>query len=391
MPVRDQTILWTKIVIVLLLVGMSAGRACTVGVVSGEATADGRPLLWKNRDSGHRDNEVRYFKGPRYEFMGVTNQGDTTQVWMGLNSAGLAIMNSESKDLPGTRYDDEGVLMKVVLGRFATVQEVEKYLKTTNKKGRAVTSNFGVIDAHGGAGFFETGNHSFTFFDANTTADGFLVRANFAETGNGGGYGYYRRNRARELLQSGARKHRLTYRYLIQSVSRDIQTAAGNPYPLESTAIDTVPTRGTVNRYRTVSAAVFHGVKEGENPNFATMWTILGEPVAGIAVPLWVATHEPGELMHGSEGARMNQAIQHIEGRVYTDTADPTAINPREVASVTTGFEAIESGFFQMTDQALQAWKRRYDYPTGMEQLQQLIQRTAYNVLTYRSHALEAP
>ena len=373
-----------------LLILTGTASACTVGVVSGKATVDGRPLLWKNRDSNNRDNEVRYFKGQRYEFMGVINAGDSTQVWMGLNSAGLAIMNSESKDLPGTRYDDEGVLMKYALGHFATVQEVDDYLKSTNREGRAVTSNFGVIDGKGGAGFFETGNHTYTFFDANTASDGYLVRANFAETGNGDGYGYYRCDRAKELFQPMARKHQMSYRYILQSVSRDIQAAACNPYPLATTTIDTVPTRGTVNRHRTVSVAVFHGVKKGENPYFATMWTVLGEPVAGLAVPVWVATADPGDLMHGERGAKMNRAIQRIESQVYTAAADPTVINPRGVAEVTAGFQDLESGFFDMTDQALQEWRLRYDYVRGMERLQNLIQTTAYNVLTYRSKAVEA-
>lgn len=374
----------------MLLIFTSTAAACTVGVVSGKATADGRPLLWKNRDSSNRDNEVLYFKGPRYEFMGVINAGDSTQVWMGLNSAGLAIMNSESRDLPGTRFDDEGILMKYVLGHFATVREVDDYLKSTNREGRAVTSNFGVIDGNNGAGFFETGNHAYTFFDANAAEDGYLVRANFAETGNGDGYGYYRCDRAKELFQPMAQKHQMTARYILQNVSRDIQAAACNPYPLATTKIDTVPTRGTVNRHRTVSVAVFHGVKKGENPYFATMWTILGEPVAGLAVPLWVATAHTGKLMHGKAGADMNRAVQRIERQVYTDAADSTVINPRSVADVTAGFMDIEAGFFDMTDQALQEWHLRYDYIRGMQRLQDLIQNTAYNILTYRSTAVES-
>lgn len=373
-----------------LLIFAGSAFACTVGVISGNATEDGRPLLWKNRDSGFRDNEVLHFKGPQYAFMGVINIGDDTQVWMGLNSAGLAIMNSESKDLPGDRYDDEGRFMKHVLGNFATVGQVQQYLEETNASGRAVTSNFGVIDGEGGAGFFETGNHSYTFFDANTAPDGYLVRANFAETGNGDGYGYFRCDRAKALIQTMAQKKQVSHRYLLQTVSRDIQAAGCDPYPLESTTLDTVPTRGTVNRHRTVSVAVFHGVRKGENPYFATMWTILGEPVAGIAFPIWVATGDPGELLYGSNGARMNQAIHRIEGQIYTNAADPTLINPQAVTSVTAGFRQIENGFFRMTDQALREWRLRYDYPRGMRRLQRLLQQTAYEFLTYRSQAIDA-
>ena len=38
-------------------------KACTSAVVSGKATPDGRPLLWKNRDTGYLRNHVAYVKG----------------------------------------------------------------------------------------------------------------------------------------------------------------------------------------------------------------------------------------------------------------------------------------------------------------------------------------
>ena len=35
-------------------------EGCTVGVASGRATPDGRPLLWKTRDGSAMNNEVYY-------------------------------------------------------------------------------------------------------------------------------------------------------------------------------------------------------------------------------------------------------------------------------------------------------------------------------------------
>ena len=48
----------------------SAGplSACTSAVISGKVTPDGRPLLWKNRDTDFPQNSVRYFSGGRYPF-----------------------------------------------------------------------------------------------------------------------------------------------------------------------------------------------------------------------------------------------------------------------------------------------------------------------------------
>ncbi|MCI0495741.1 hypothetical protein L0Z72_12120, partial [candidate division KSB1 bacterium] len=49
----------------------SAQEECTVAVVSGKATVDGRPLLWKNRDTSYLDNEVSYFADGKYAYIGV--------------------------------------------------------------------------------------------------------------------------------------------------------------------------------------------------------------------------------------------------------------------------------------------------------------------------------
>ena len=169
----------------LLFLGILASvvqgyEGCTVAVISAQATVDGRPLLWKNRDSSFRENEVAFFRGVRHDFLGVINAGDTTQVWMGVNTAGLAIMNAESMDQPGDSADTEGFFMKQVLAECGRLQDVETLLRQTNLLGRGTRANFGCIDAFGGAALYETGNRSFVCFDVNDpliAPDGFLVRA----------------------------------------------------------------------------------------------------------------------------------------------------------------------------------------------------------------------
>ncbi len=372
--------------LILIFLGISAPvyPKCTVAVVSGKATPDGRPLLWKNRDSSNRDNEIMYFKGEKYDFIGVVNAGDPSQVWMGINSAGLAIMNSESKDLEGSDYDAEGYLMKHVLGEFATVREFQKYLDLSNGVGRAVTSNFGLIDAQGGAGFFETGNTTYTFFDANnaqTAPNGFLVRANYAETGNGKGYGYYRRGRAEDLLKFAVDHDSLTYKYILQAVARDVKTESIDPYPLDSTTVDTLSTTTTVDRHRTVSCAVFHGVRAGEDPKFATMWTILGEPVAGVAIPLWVASGETGKLVTGKAGAPLNETIQSIEAELYPLKDNPTVLNISALPSIFSVNIPLEDLIFDATERTLDAWHTNQNYLESIQQFQYQCQATVQSVL----------
>lgn len=109
---------------------------CTVAVVSGKATVDGRPLLWKNRDTSTLDNEVAFFDDGEYPYIGVINAGDRAQVWMGVNSVGFAIMNSESQDLEGDTLDAEGYFMKQALMECATASDFERLLLKTNEPGR---------------------------------------------------------------------------------------------------------------------------------------------------------------------------------------------------------------------------------------------------------------
>ena len=135
--------------------------ACTTAIISGKFTPDGRPLLWKNRDTGDTDNKLMYFTDGKYDYIGLVNSKDTTgrEVWVGMNTAGFAIMNSVSYNInPKEEADagiNEGKVMKQALQQCATVDDFEKMLKTLAKP-YGIAANFG--DAQGTGAFFETSN-----------------------------------------------------------------------------------------------------------------------------------------------------------------------------------------------------------------------------------------
>ena len=52
----------------LLAVGQTL--ACTSFIVSGRVTKSGRPMIFKNRDTGNLDNCMVAMQGERYRFMG---------------------------------------------------------------------------------------------------------------------------------------------------------------------------------------------------------------------------------------------------------------------------------------------------------------------------------
>jgi len=169
---------------------------CTSAVVSPPASADGRALLWKHRDSKNQHNEVVVRDDGKYLYTGVVNVGDEAarEIWMGVNEAGLAVMNTASDDLgqPDEPKDGEGRLLKVILQSCAGLADVEALLVLTDVGGRDVTTNIGVIDAHGGAAFFEVGQKHHARYDADATQRGYVLRTNFALTAKdeeeGGGH-----------------------------------------------------------------------------------------------------------------------------------------------------------------------------------------------------------
>ena len=107
----------TKRIAAFMLAGLAATSVypCTLAVISGKATRDGRALMWKNRDTDKVDNKTLYLTGPKYAFIALVDAGDAKgeEAWGGLNSEGFAVMYSQT--------DDQGAPGRT--GRQRTVHE----------------------------------------------------------------------------------------------------------------------------------------------------------------------------------------------------------------------------------------------------------------------------
>lgn len=327
----DRNVTLAAVLTTAVLAGSLLGapaplHACTTAVVSGAATADGRPLLWKNRDADDLHNQVVYRDDGRYPYVGVVNQGDTAglQIWAGVNSAGFAIMNSASYNLDDRDTLAEGAFMKLALQSCATLADFERLLGSTNLRGaRDTTANFGVIDAQGGAAYFETGLTTFRRFDATdpaTAPRGALIRSNYSDSGDAGtGSGLLRRERASELVEALVTSRQLDARTLLAGVSRDIANARTGAFPLAHPDAARFAWVGdSINRDITASVTLVAGVPAGGDPGLATAWFILGQPVTGVASPVWVrAAAIPAELAAGAEPAPLGAACDRVRARLY--------------------------------------------------------------------------
>ncbi len=307
---------------------------CTVAVISGKATPDRRPLLWKNRDASDIDNKLVYIKGPKFAFIGLVNARDkeNQNVWAGINSQGFAIINALASDLAEDEKAaaENGRLMRLALGECSGVAEFEAMLVKTNGQ-RQVAANFGVIDAYGQACFFETSKTKFVKFDANdprVAPFGYIIRTNFAFTAaekfRGGGY--IRFERASHLFEKALAENRLDLRFILQEAARDLVNEKLHSYPLTTGLPDDpakplyINTNDTINRNSTVAVTVFHGAKEPQKAHLATMWTILGQPIASVAVPVWVMAPEIPAPLNQGPTAPLNDAVKALVRYLYPDS-----------------------------------------------------------------------
>jgi len=363
--------------------------ACTTAVISGRVTPDGRPLLWKNRDT--RDglhNEVARISGGKYEAVAVVNAGKRGSVWMGTNEVGFCIENSLSRDLStdeDTSGPGNGAFMKMALQRCKTVDDFRRLLEETNISGRSTLANFGVIDAHGGAALFETGPKTYRLFDANdpvTAPNGYIVRSNFSTTAQKvsanpsakslqGIYSSERYLRAVDILEQVGADH-ITLREVVRQCCRDLSDDSGTPYAGSingeaGVLPESIVTANTISRTTTVSAVVFHGVKPGENPKLTTMWTMLGDPKFSIAVPVF-PIGQVAESLTDEKGGEIGEIA--ISLRDWHLTPDRDGIYTDGMTEIWKDLWRVEDEIIETTLAAKTNWKEKGVSPTVVETYQ---------------------
>jgi len=286
--------------VISLLFSHSEISGCTSAIFTGKVTPDGRPLLWKNRDTGEENNRIEFFKGKKYDFIALVNSPDSTGiVWAGTNSAGFSIMNTASYNLKDDNLKDadmEGVIMFEALSVCKNLADFEDFLRK-HKKPLGVEANFGVIDSEGGAAYYETNNSKFVKVDVNDpkiAPDGYLVYTNFSYTGRyDEGMGYIRYQTAKEIISKASFHKIITPHWIFGNLSRSFYHSllgfdfTGEEYIAEKFGGWLVD-QDFIPRKSTTASVVIQGVKGGENPEMTTMWTVLGYPPAGVAIPVWV-------------------------------------------------------------------------------------------------------
>ena len=298
-----------------MLCATASAWACSSAVISGKVTPDGRPLLWKNRETGHLRNHMAYVKGEKYDFVANVNSDNfpvKKEAWIGSNTAGFALMNTQSYNLErGDIADDDrgpknGEVIYRALEICATVADFCHFLDTISKPS-GIEANFGVIDAQGGAMMFEVDGHSYQMFDANdpnVAPHGYVARTNFS---NGGelnkGKGYVRFLEVDRVLSKACAMGGITPQLIFTDIARSFRNNVLD-IDLRSGDFNCPKTSGWfidqdfIPRNNTTCSVVVQGVKKGENPDLTVLWTILGYPPTSVAVPLWVKNNLPAMMSY---------------------------------------------------------------------------------------------
>jgi len=327
--------------IIILAVSQPA-LSCDVAVVSGKYTTDGKPILWKSFDcSSAWPQQVKYFeaKNPAAgdyfllyhydDYMELINDSPVMPQ-SGANEAGFAASVAAVYEDLAPLHESGNLntdLVQDAVEQCATLEDFESLLKTwpSTHRNHAISANFVVVDAHGGAALYEcyTGKYSlglmyiqYRKYDANTgkvtndkgntvmeaPADhpGFINRTNLNY------YVWYnsgvdRYLRAKDLLTDLADKNKLNAKNLMQVVSKDVtgKQADGNGDTNYSTTY-------CISRNQTRSGTVFQGVAPGDDPLKSVYWTALGEPSVAVYFPNMIGAGSVSEYAYmdtiGSNG-----------------------------------------------------------------------------------------
>ncbi len=371
-----------KVIPIALFVFMvQTGVCCTTAVISGKYTKDGRPMIWKLRDSDYLKNKMMYFDDGRYDYIGLVNSEDIVgkEVWGGANSTGFSIMNSASFNVnindTTSKKDLEGFFMKRALQECATLEDFELLLHKLPKP-MGLAAHFGVIDAKGGAAFYEVNNYNYTKFDANNPVEapnGYILRTNFSYTGKKDtGYGFIRFQTAQAIFYQAESMGQLSYQKIIQDFSRCFKhPVLDKDYRDE---FETIPegehfinSGDLITRHGSSSSILIQGVKPEESGDLTTIWATIGFPNTCMVIPVWVGggNNLPKLVASTSGNAPLNEMALKLKEQCYPIKRSSgykylqiSKLINSERTGIVQKIEMAEKTIFLKTEEQLSNWRK---------------------------------
>ena len=370
----------------ITLSNVQPAQACTSVIVSGRVTKDGRPLIYKNRDTSTLHNMTIVVQGSRFRYIGLVNAEDTApvNVWGGHNEAGFGIINTAAYNLNGDGgdTDGDGIFIRKALELCATLADFETLLDTV-KKPREVNSNFAVLDAQGGCAYYETGNYEYVKFDVNdpkVAPDGYLMRTNFGTTGNHKlDLGVERYCAITDFMAEACKEGNMEHDYLITSISRYLKHGVTklDMYDfMPETENDTqyFSFGDYIARHSTSSVILVQGVKPGESPMNTVSWTIIGWPLTTVAIPLVltssgklpaiVTDDGTGHSWLNEKGLELKKRVFSLEAGNTTTYGDLSKLFNKQGTGILQQIQPIEKEVMRRGEEALDGLRKSKSFKT---------------------------
>jgi hypothetical protein len=175
-----------------------------------------------------------------------------------------------------------------------------------------VEANFGIIDAQGGAAYYEMNNDRYIKYDVNAEADGYRVVTNFSFAGRYEDYEGWERYQtaSAEMQENFSREKEMSAVEAIDLFSRTYRHEVLGVNFNKDNAPEFTVDQDFIPRRITSAVVAFEGVKAGDKPVHTVMWTALGYPACAVAVPLLVSgEHLPAYMKARNENAKEGNAL----------------------------------------------------------------------------------
>jgi len=124
-------------------------EGCTTAIISPASSADGVPMLWKNRDTDYLANKVIFVDEKPFTYLALVNAEETSGRWAyaGLNDQGFGIINSVAYNLPkdtDEMKDLEGLIMADALRTCRTAADFELAIQKNLGAALGSWANYGI-------------------------------------------------------------------------------------------------------------------------------------------------------------------------------------------------------------------------------------------------------
>jgi hypothetical protein len=268
-------------------------------------------MIWKQRDAADDYNRLVHVRGAKYAFTALFPTADIrcTKAYAGINEVGFAISNNltynlrpDSLGVAGTR---NGEWMTLALGNCRTVEEFEAMLAAEAHPMR-LCSNFAVIDAWGGAAYFEVSDTAYVRFDV--PPGGYLFRTNYSLSGDPSrGRGFARYATMERQMAAQARRG-FTPAFFLET-GRTFRNVLTGEDDLRTVSGDYLYEHDFIPRSTTTASVVIEGVAPFGQADGGILWCAPGYTPCCYAVPVWVAAGERIPAMLAGEAPANRLAV----------------------------------------------------------------------------------